>query len=126
MIANSILDAIGNTPLLKLGRTTEFNIYGKLEMLNPGGSIKDRVAKYLVLEAEKKEARYYEYDKEDACYHAYPISDGWFSFICRTKGGSILRAHPGSLLLAHRQMICQLGVKYDFTMIFNSGKLRSH
>jgi len=53
MIAKSILDAIGNTPLLKLERTTEYNIYGKLEMLNPGGSIKDRVAKYLVLEAEK-------------------------------------------------------------------------
>ncbi len=52
MIVKSVLDAIGNTPILNFSRITEFNIYAKLEMLNPGGSIKDRVAKYLILEAE--------------------------------------------------------------------------
>ena len=41
MRAGSILDLIGNTPLVKLGKES---IFGKAEFLNPGGSIKDRVA----------------------------------------------------------------------------------
>ena len=41
MRADSILDLIGNTPLVKLGKE---RIFGKAEFLNPGGSIKDRVA----------------------------------------------------------------------------------
>jgi len=43
------LDIIGNTPLIKIGK-----IYAKAEFLNPGGSIKDRIAKYMVEDAEKK------------------------------------------------------------------------
>jgi len=53
MYIESVLDVIGDTPLLKLSRISPHQIYGKLEMLNPGGSIKDRVAKHLVEEAER-------------------------------------------------------------------------
>jgi cysteine synthase A len=49
-----ILDVIGNTPLIKLRKITRKNIFVKAEFLNPGGSIKDRVAKYLIEEAEKE------------------------------------------------------------------------
>lgn len=52
---NSILDHVGNTPLIKLSRMSPnplVNIYAKLEGYNPTGSIKDRVAQYLVREAE--------------------------------------------------------------------------
>ena len=48
-----ILDLIGNTPLLSLKEHTGCNIFAKAEFLNPGGSIKDRVAKSMVEEAEK-------------------------------------------------------------------------
>lgn len=48
----SLLDAIGNTPIVKLNFSTK-NIYAKLEYLNPGGSIKDRSAMYMVEQAEK-------------------------------------------------------------------------
>lgn len=54
MFVDSVLDVIGNTPLLRLGRISPHNIFAKLEFLNPGGSIKDRVAKHLIEEAEKK------------------------------------------------------------------------
>lgn len=54
MIINSILDCIGNTPLLSLEKSTGAKIYAKAEFLNPGGSIKDRVAKFMLEEAEKK------------------------------------------------------------------------
>jgi N-(2-amino-2-carboxyethyl)-L-glutamate synthase len=48
-----ILSAIGNTPLVPLYRLfgNRFHLYGKLEMLNPGGSIKDRAAMRMLLDA---------------------------------------------------------------------------
>ncbi|MCX7830397.1 MAG: pyridoxal-phosphate dependent enzyme, partial [Acidobacteria bacterium] len=54
---DNILDAVGNTPLLKLKNVVKnfnFNVYSKLEFLNPTGSIKDRTAKYMILKAEKE------------------------------------------------------------------------
>lgn len=56
MYYDNILDLIGNTPLLSLKQTTGLNIFAKAEFLNPGGSIKDRIAKNMldVAEAEGK------------------------------------------------------------------------
>ena len=54
MFHTSILDAIGNTPVIKLRNMTDGNVFVKAEFLNPGGSIKDRVAKYLIEEAERE------------------------------------------------------------------------
>ena len=54
---NNILDAIGNTPLVKLNNITKglkANIFAKLEFLNPGGSIKDRIALYMIEKAERE------------------------------------------------------------------------
>ena len=54
---DNILDAIGNTPLIKLRRVSEktgCTILGKAEFLNPGGSVKDRAAKYMILDAEER------------------------------------------------------------------------
>ncbi len=53
MLINNIIKAIGNTPLLCLEKMSSGNVYAKAEFLNPGGSIKDRVAKYIIEEAEK-------------------------------------------------------------------------
>ncbi|MBZ0178816.1 MAG: cysteine synthase family protein [Melioribacteraceae bacterium] len=53
----NLLSAIGNTPLVKLeniSKGLKANIYAKLEFMNPGGSIKDRIAKYMVEKAEKE------------------------------------------------------------------------
>lgn len=55
-LSSSILHTIGNTPLAKLNRLgaeTGANIYAKLEYLNPSGSVKDRMALYMVEDAEK-------------------------------------------------------------------------
>ena len=54
---NSVLDLIGNTPLIKLNKSTsglKGNFYAKLEASNPGHSAKDRIALYIIEEAEKK------------------------------------------------------------------------
>ncbi|BDU78802.1 PLP-dependent cysteine synthase family protein [Mesoterricola sediminis] len=55
-VYDSILDVIGNTPLVRLHRITAgmpFPVWAKLEFLNPMGSSKDRIAKYLVEQAER-------------------------------------------------------------------------
>lgn len=48
----NVLDLIGNTPLMCLKETTGYNIFAKAEFLNPGGSIKDRIAKNMLDTAE--------------------------------------------------------------------------
>jgi len=53
MLVNSILQAVGNTPLIKLGKMSSGNVFVKADFLNPGGSIKDRVAKHIIESAEK-------------------------------------------------------------------------
>ncbi len=50
----SLLEAIGNTPLAKIPFETKGSVYAKLEYLNPGGSIKDRSALYMIEQAEKE------------------------------------------------------------------------
>lgn len=54
MYTENILDLIGNTPLISLKQTTGLNIFAKAEFLNPGGSIKDRIAKNMIEVAEKE------------------------------------------------------------------------
>ena len=52
MYYNNVLDLIGNTPLMCLEKSTGYNIFAKAEFLNPGGSIKDRIAKNMLEAAE--------------------------------------------------------------------------
>jgi cysteine synthase A len=54
---DSVLNSIGNTPLQKLNvsfRGQTYEIFGKLEFVNPSGSIKDRIAKYMIEQAERR------------------------------------------------------------------------
>ena len=52
MYYNNVLDLIGDTPLMCLKETTGLNIFAKAEFLNPGGSVKDRIAKNMIEVAE--------------------------------------------------------------------------
>lgn len=54
-VYDSILDAVGNTPMVRLNKITaqlDAAVFAKLEFLNPMGSIKDRIAKYMIEQAE--------------------------------------------------------------------------
>jgi cysteine synthase len=56
-IYDGIVDAIGNTPLIKLNRASQATgctILGKAEFMNPGQSVKDRPARQIILEGEKR------------------------------------------------------------------------
>jgi len=55
--ARSVIDAIGNTPLIRLNRAsaaTGCEIWGKAEFMNPGQSVKDRAALYIIRDAEQR------------------------------------------------------------------------
>lgn len=59
MIAPTVLDRIGNTPLVRLDRVARglpVPVFGKCEFLNPGGSVKDRIALAIVDDAEARGA----------------------------------------------------------------------
>jgi len=56
-VRDDFTDTVGNTPLIKLKKASEqtgCTILGKAEFLNPGGSVKDRAAKYIILDAEAR------------------------------------------------------------------------
>src|SRR4051812_21029498 len=56
-ISTSIIDAIGKTPLIRLRHASEqtgCEICGKAEFMNPGGSVKDRAALFIVKDAEER------------------------------------------------------------------------
>ncbi len=56
-LRDGIVEAIGHTPLIKLRRASEATgctILGKAEFMNPGGSVKDRAGRQMILEAEKR------------------------------------------------------------------------
>jgi len=56
-VFESVIEAIGNTPIVKLKRFAaplKHNLWGKLEFLNPGGSVKDRIAKNMIEQAERE------------------------------------------------------------------------
>src|SRR3990170_1832940 len=55
MLYENLLDMVGNTPLVRLNNISpnrNVKIYAKLEGQNPTGSVKDRIAKYMLLQAE--------------------------------------------------------------------------
>ncbi len=56
MIYNRILDTVGSTPIVKLHRIgpSHVDLYVKVESFNPGGSVKDRLALAIILDAEQK------------------------------------------------------------------------
>lgn len=56
-VFNSVQEMIGNTPILKLthmGVKPSVNLYAKLELMNPAGSVKDRVGQYMIKDAEDR------------------------------------------------------------------------
>ena len=56
MLLSNILEAVGKTPLVRLNRVANelaCDVYAKCEFMNPGGSVKDRIAVSMIEEAEK-------------------------------------------------------------------------
>ncbi len=109
MLYNSILDAIGDTPLVKLGRLSpnpDVHIYAKLEGANPTGSLKDRIALYMVRAAEESG----ELTPEKTVLEPTSGNTGIsLAMVCRAKGHRLLCVLPDIVTPEREQLLRAFG-----------------
>jgi len=109
MLTNNILDLIGNTPLVKIG---DEPIYAKAEFLNPGGSIKDRVA-VAMLEGAQRDGRL----KPDSVI-VEPTSGNTgigLALVGRLKGYRVRIVMPEGMSEERKKLILALGAELVLT-----------
>lgn len=115
MAYNNILETIGATPLVKLNRITEGvkpNIYAKIESFNPGGSVKDRIAKAMIEEAEKQGIL----NKETTIVEPTSGNTGiGLALVCAAKGYKLILCMPESMSLERRQILKAYGAELVLT-----------
>jgi cysteine synthase len=107
----TILDLIGNTPLVKIQRLNpnpDLEMYVKLEKSNPSGSIKDRIALYMIEQAEKTG------QLTSGKTVIEPTSGNTgigIALVCRAKGYDAVIVMPETMSMERRQMLISLGAK---------------
>jgi len=117
-VAQNITDLIGETPLIRINKLTkekEATIYAKLEWYNIGGSIKDRMAKYLIEYAEAS----VKLDKTKTILEATSGNTGIaLAMIAAAKGYKIAIVMPESVTIEKRKIIKAYGAE----LILSSGE----
>ncbi|NIP40250.1 MAG: pyridoxal-phosphate dependent enzyme [Candidatus Aenigmarchaeota archaeon] len=103
----SVLDLIGNTPLVRIG-----NVYAKLESLNPSGSIKDRVALEIIEAAEREGKLKKGYTIVEASSGNTGIS---LSMVAAAKGYKMIVVMPRNMSEERKQMMRAFGAKLVLT-----------
>jgi len=111
MILKNVLDLIGNTPMVEirhLNPNPKLKMYVKLEKYNPGGSVKDRIAKYMIEQAEKSG----QLSKEKTVIEPTSGNTGiGLALVCRVKGYNLVLVMPETMTLERRQILISLGAK---------------
>jgi cysteinyl-tRNA synthetase len=111
----SLLDAIGNTPLVEIRRLNpnpKVRILAKLEYMNPGGSIKDRPARYMIEAGEKSG----ELTPEKTVIEATSGNTGiGLAMVCAVKGYKLLLAMSESASLERRKILKARGAEILLT-----------
>ncbi len=110
----SILDLIGNTPLVKID-----NVYAKVESLNPSGSIKDRVALEIIEAAEREGKLKKGYTVVESSSGNTGIS---LSMVAAAKGYKMIVVMPRNMSEERKQMMRAFGAKLVLTS--KSGSLK--
>jgi cysteine synthase A len=113
-MAKSILDLVGNTPVVKLAKINDTNstILAKLEALNPSGSIKDVMALYMMEMAEKKGLLKPGGKIIEATSGNTGIS---FAMLALLKGGKFIAVMPEHMSKERRQMMQAFGAEIVLT-----------
>jgi cysteine synthase len=111
MIANNILDLIGNTPMVKintLNPNKNVSLYLKLEKFNPGGSVKDRIAKYMIEYAEKEGLL----TKDKTIIEPTSGNTGiGLAIVCAVKGYKLVLVMPENVSMERKRTLIALGAK---------------
>lgn len=113
MKGQSILDVIGNTPHVKINRLFgKSEVWMKLERQNPGASIKDRIALYMIAEAEKRG------DLKPGMTIIEPTSGNTgigLAMVCAVKGYKLILVMPESMSIERRKVMAAYGATFDLT-----------
>ena len=111
LVTSDVLDSIGNTPLIRLRQVSErtgCEIYAKAEFLNPGGSIKDRIARHIVREAERRG----ELKPGDTIMEVTSGNTGIaLSMVGAMRGYRVVIVLPKTVSTERRQMIQSFGAE---------------
>jgi len=111
MIVDNILDLIGNTPMVQINHLNpnpNLELFLKLEKFNPGGSVKDRVTKYMIENAEKNG----ELRKGMTVIEPTSGNTGiGLALVCRVKGYDLDLVMPDTMTRERRQILLALGAK---------------
>jgi len=114
-IANSVTDLIGNTPLVRinsLSDATGTTILGKCEFMNPGGSVKDRIAKNMIERALERG----EINANTTIIEPTSGNTGIaLAFICATKNIDLILTMPESMSVERRKLLKFFGAKLVLT-----------
>ena len=114
-VKNSVLELIGNTPLVKLNRIakdTACKVYVKIESQNPGGSVKDRVGLSMILEAEKQG----QINKNTVLIEPTSSNTGiGLALVCAVKGYKVILTMPESMSLERRRLLKAYGAELVLT-----------
>ncbi len=111
VIADNILDLIGNTPMVRvnhLNPNPNLEMFLKLEKFNPGGSVKDRITKYMIESAEKSGKL------KKGMTVIEPTSGNTgigLALVCRVKGYHLSLIMPDTMTRERRQILLALGAK---------------
>lgn len=111
MLLDNILGAIGKTPIVKLnkvGSELSCELYGKCEFLNPGGSVKDRIALNMIEEAERAG----QIKKGDTLIEATSGNAGiGFAMVAAVKGYKVIITMPAKMSREKEVVLEALGAK---------------
>lgn len=114
MIYESILDTIGRTPIVRLHRVAppHVSLYAKVESFNPGGSVKDRLAIAVILDAEQKGLL----KPGDTVIEATSGNTGVaLAMVCAAKGYKFVATMADSFSIERRKLMRAYGAKVILT-----------
>lgn len=114
MKVNNILETIGNTPHLKINKLygEKANVWIKLERVNPGGSIKDRIALSMIKDAEAKGIL------KKGSVIVEPTSGNTgigLAIVAAVKGYELILVMPESMSIERRKIMSAYGAKFVLT-----------
>lgn len=114
MKLNNILEAIGNTPVIKINKIfpNSVEVWMKLEKQNPGGSLKDRIALAMIEKAEKDGT----INKDTLIIEPTSGNTGvGLAMVCAVKGYKLVLVMPESMSVERRKLMSSYGASFVLT-----------